>query len=36
MDVVDQLQQLFLLNGAVLLVVLLGLAGVAFLIRRRI
>ncbi|MFI5933165.1 hypothetical protein [Actinoplanes sp. NPDC051494] len=35
-DVVAQLQQLFLLNGAVLLVVLLGLAGVAFLIRRRI
>jgi len=36
MDVVDQLQQLFLLNGAVLLIVLIGLAGVAFLIRRRI
>ncbi|WP_203834992.1 hypothetical protein [Winogradskya humida] len=35
-DVFDQLQRLFLLNGAVLLVVLLGLAGVAFLIRRRV
>ncbi|WP_067497629.1 hypothetical protein [Actinoplanes sp. TFC3] len=35
-DVFAQLQRLFLLNGAVLLVVLLGLAGVAFLIRRRV
>ncbi|AGL15277.1 hypothetical protein L083_1767 [Actinoplanes sp. N902-109] len=35
-DVFAQLRQLFLLNGAVLVLVLLGLAGVAFLIRRRI
>lgn len=35
-DVFAQMQRLFLLNGAVLLVVLLGLAGVAFLIRRRV
>jgi hypothetical protein len=32
----DQIQRLFLLNGAVLVVVLFGLAGVAFLIRRRV
>ena len=35
-DGMGQGQQLFLLNGAVLLVVLAGLAGVAFLIRRRV
>jgi len=33
---VSQMQRLFLLNGAVLVVVLFGLAGVAFLIRRRV
>jgi hypothetical protein len=33
---IGQFQQLFLLNGAVLVVVLFGLAGVAFLIRRRV
>jgi len=32
----SQMQRLFLLNGAVLVVVLFGLAGVAFLIRRRV
>jgi hypothetical protein len=32
----DQIRRLFLLNGAVLVVVLFGLAGVAFLIRRRV
>jgi hypothetical protein len=32
----DQMRRLFLLNGAVLMVVLFGLAGVAFLIRRRV
>jgi hypothetical protein len=32
----DQMRRLFLLNGAVLVVVLFGLAGVAFLIRRRV
>ena len=32
----DQVRRLFLLNGAVLVVVLFGLAGVAFLIRRRV
>jgi hypothetical protein len=32
----DQIRRLFLLNGAVLIVVLFGLAGVAFLIRRRV
>jgi hypothetical protein len=32
----DQFRRLFLLNGAVLVVVLFGLAGVAFLIRRRV
>ena len=31
-----EFRQLFLLNGAVLLVILLGLAGIAFLIRRRV
>ena len=31
-----QLRQLFLLNGAVLVVILFGLAGMAFLIRRRV
>lgn len=32
----EQIRRLFLLNGAVLVVVLFGLAGVAFLIRRRV
>jgi hypothetical protein len=32
----DQMRQLFLLNGAVLVVILSGLAGIAFLIRRRV
>jgi len=32
----DEVRRLFLLNGAVLVVVLFGLAGVAFLIRRRV
>jgi hypothetical protein len=32
----DQMRQLFLLNGAVLVVILFGLAGMAFLIRRRV
>ena len=31
-----QMRQLFLLNGAVLVVILFGLAGIAFLIRRRV
>ena len=35
-DVLADLRQLFLLNGAVLLVILLGLGGIAFLIRRRV
>jgi hypothetical protein len=35
-DFLAELRQLFLLNGAVLLVILLGLAGIAFLIRRRV
>ena len=35
-DYLAQVRQLFLLNGAVLVVVLFGLAGVAFLIRRRV
>ena len=35
-DVLSQMRTLFLLNGAVLLVVLLGLGGVAYLIRRRV
>jgi hypothetical protein len=35
-DYLNQLRQLFLINGAVLVVVLFGLAGVAFLIRRRV
>ena len=33
---VDQMQRLFLLNGAVLVIILFGLAGIAFLIRRRV
>jgi hypothetical protein len=33
---VDQMQRLFLLNGAVLVVILFGLAGIAFMIRRRV
>jgi len=35
-QVVNQFRQLFLLNGAVLVVILVGLAGIAFLIRRRV
>jgi hypothetical protein len=35
-EVVGEFQRLFLLNGAVLVIVLAGLAGVAFLIRRRV
>ena len=33
---IDQMQRLYLLNGAVLVVILFGLAGIAFLIRRRV
>jgi hypothetical protein len=32
----DQMRRLFLLNGAVLMVILIGLAGIAFTIRRRV
>ena len=35
-DVLADLRRLFLLNGAVLLAILLGLGGIAFLIRRRV
>lgn len=35
-DALTQLRQLFLLNGAVLIVILFGLAGIAFLIRRKV
>lgn len=35
-NVIDEFQRLFLLNGAVLLVILIGLGGIAFLIRRRV
>lgn len=35
-DLFTQMRQLVLLNGAVLVVILLGLAGIAFLIRRRV
>jgi hypothetical protein len=35
-QVMDQMRRLFLLNGAVLVVILVGLAGIAFLIRRRV
>jgi hypothetical protein len=35
-DVLADVRRLFLLNGAVLLVILLGLGGIAFLIRRRV
>ena len=35
-DVLAELRQLFLLNGAVLLVIMLGLGGIAYLIRRRV
>ncbi|WP_245908712.1 hypothetical protein [Pseudosporangium ferrugineum] len=35
-DVLSQMRQLFLINGAVLVIVLAGLAGVAYLIRRRV
>ena len=33
---VDQIQRLYLLNGAVLVIILFGLAGIAYLIRRRV
>jgi hypothetical protein len=33
---IDQMQRLYLLNGAVLVVILFGLAGIAYLIRRRV
>lgn len=33
---IDEMRRLFLLNGAVLVVILFGLAGIAFLIRRRV
>ncbi|MFG1608472.1 hypothetical protein [Actinoplanes sp. NPDC049265] len=35
-DAFAQLRQLFLLNGAILVVILFGLAGIAFLIRRKV
>ena len=35
-DILGEMRQLFLLNGAVLMVILVGLAGIAFLIRRRV
>jgi hypothetical protein len=35
-DVLSDVRRLFLLNGAVLVVILLGLGGIAFLIRRRV
>ena len=35
-QVMGQMRQLFLLNGAVLMVILIGLAGIAFVIRRRV
>jgi hypothetical protein len=35
-EILDQMRRLFLLNGAVLVVILFGLAGTAFLIRRRV
>jgi hypothetical protein len=35
-DFLGQLRQLFLLNGAVVVVILLGLAGISYLIRRRV
>jgi hypothetical protein len=35
-DFFGQMRQLFLLNGAVLVVILFGLAGIAFMIRRRV
>ncbi|WP_436654987.1 hypothetical protein [Actinoplanes sp. URMC 104] len=35
-QVMGQMRQLFLLNGAVLMVILVGLAGIAFVIRRRV
>ena len=35
-DVLAQVRRLFLLNGAVLLVIMLGLGGIAYLIRRRV
>jgi hypothetical protein len=35
-DVLADLRRLFLLNGAVLLVIMLGLGGIAYLIRRRV
>ncbi|HET6481040.1 MAG TPA: hypothetical protein VFG35_13520 [Actinoplanes sp.] len=35
-QVLGQVRQLFLLNGAILMVILVGLAGIAFLVRRRV
>jgi hypothetical protein len=35
-SVIEQMRRLLLLNGAVLMVILVGLAGIAFLIRRRV
>jgi hypothetical protein len=35
-DVLADMRRLYLLNGAVLLTILLGLGGIAFLIRRRV
>ena len=35
-SVLAEMRRLFLLNGAVLLVIMLGLGGIAFLIRRRV
>jgi hypothetical protein len=35
-DAFSQLRQLFFLNGAILIVILFGLAGIAFLIRRKV
>lgn len=35
-DVFTEVRRLFLLNGAILVIILSGLAGMAFLIRRRI
>jgi hypothetical protein len=35
-EIVDQMRRLFLLNGAVLVVILFGLGGISYLIRRRV
>lgn len=35
-DFLNELRQLFLLNGAVLMIIMIGLAGIAFLVRRRV